>query len=106
DGDDCDDGDAASYPGAAETCGDGVDQDCDGRDVACPEDSPYFRPFTSRLSVRRTPSPPRGSRETRLGFWAARSRTECRLSPVSSRPPRAMRSISFSFISSLAVMKL
>ncbi len=27
---DCNDTDAASYPGAAELCGDGVDQDCDG----------------------------------------------------------------------------
>lgn len=33
---DCDDGDAARYPGANETCGDGVDQDCDGSDLACP----------------------------------------------------------------------
>ncbi len=31
--DDCDDGDAASYPGAAETPADGVDQDCDGADT-------------------------------------------------------------------------
>jgi hypothetical protein len=29
-GDDCDDGDPDTYPGAPETCGDGVDQDCDG----------------------------------------------------------------------------
>jgi hypothetical protein len=28
--DDCDDGDAAIYPGAEEVCGDGVDNDCDG----------------------------------------------------------------------------
>ncbi|MEK7705369.1 MAG: putative metal-binding motif-containing protein [Myxococcota bacterium] len=33
---DCDDSDAASYPGATEVCGDGVDQDCDGADAACP----------------------------------------------------------------------
>ena len=25
-------------PGATETCGDGVDQDCDGSDAACPVD--------------------------------------------------------------------
>ncbi|MFO8016559.1 MAG: putative metal-binding motif-containing protein [Candidatus Woesearchaeota archaeon] len=29
---DCDDTDAGIYPGAAETCGDGIDQDCDGND--------------------------------------------------------------------------
>jgi hypothetical protein len=35
--DDCDDRDDAVYPGAPETCGDGVDDDCDGTDEACPE---------------------------------------------------------------------
>ena len=30
--------DAAIYPGAAEVCGDGIDQDCDGSDELCPED--------------------------------------------------------------------
>jgi hypothetical protein len=35
---DCDDIDPAIYPGAAETCGDAVDQDCDGSDcVSCTE---------------------------------------------------------------------
>lgn len=32
---DCDDEDAGVYLGARETCGDGVDQDCDGSDVPC-----------------------------------------------------------------------
>jgi len=33
--DDCDDDDASSYPGATETCGDGIDQDCNGDDQSC-----------------------------------------------------------------------
>lgn len=33
---DCDDGNAAIHPGAADPCGDGVDQDCTGGDALCP----------------------------------------------------------------------
>ena len=32
---DCDDADPASAPGATDLCGDGIDQDCDGADLAC-----------------------------------------------------------------------
>lgn len=32
---DCDDDNASVYPGAAEICGDGIDQDCNGGDLAC-----------------------------------------------------------------------
>ncbi len=36
---DCDDHNAAIHPGGTDFCGDGIDQDCDGADLACtPED--------------------------------------------------------------------
>jgi hypothetical protein len=40
-GDDCDDTDASVYLGATDTCGDGVDGDCDGYDAACPMSGDY-----------------------------------------------------------------
>ncbi|WP_373498629.1 malectin domain-containing carbohydrate-binding protein [Desulfococcus sp.] len=35
---DCNDSNKSIYPGAAEICGDSIDQDCDGRDGLCDED--------------------------------------------------------------------
>jgi hypothetical protein len=35
---DCDDGDLLVYPGAPESCEDGIDQDCSGFDATCPLD--------------------------------------------------------------------
>jgi hypothetical protein len=32
---DCNDGDATVHPGATDTCGDGIDQDCVGGDASC-----------------------------------------------------------------------
>lgn len=37
---DCDDNNAAVHPGAAEVCGNGLDDDCSGGDAGCPAPSP------------------------------------------------------------------
>ncbi len=34
---DCNDYNYSIRPGAAEVCGDNIDQDCDGKDLACEE---------------------------------------------------------------------
>jgi len=36
---DCNDNNAALNPGASDTCGDGIDQDCSGSDTSCPENT-------------------------------------------------------------------
>ena len=40
---DCNDNDAAVNPGAADVCGDGIDQNCNGVDLACPDNTSLIR---------------------------------------------------------------
>lgn len=40
---DCNDADAVIHPGAADTCGDGIDQDCSGADAVCPAEHTLAR---------------------------------------------------------------
>lgn len=44
---DCNDGNPAVYEGAAEICGDGIDQDCDGVDASCDPPPPPSQPTVS-----------------------------------------------------------
>ncbi len=58
-GNDCDDQDGSVHPGAGETDGDGIDQDCDGRDdVIAKEDDDVTPPPGDDDSASGGPAPP------------------------------------------------
>ena len=40
---DCNDEDSSINPGSTDVCGDGIDQDCSGADVVCPDDNSLVR---------------------------------------------------------------
>ena len=52
---DCNDDDNTIHPGAIEICGDGIDQDCDGNDMACgaPWVGDYGVQIQSKLTVKK-----------------------------------------------------
>src|SRR5205085_9833905 len=59
-GEDCDDLDAAAHPGAAEMCGDSVDEDCDGEAPSCR--------YTGDLDPDDADAHLEGEAETSLGY--------------------------------------
>ncbi|MCC7539059.1 MAG: hypothetical protein IT379_22730 [Deltaproteobacteria bacterium] len=56
---DCDDTNPALHPGASDTCGDGIDQDCSGADAPC--DTPPPAPDASVTPPAPPPTPPPGA---------------------------------------------
>jgi len=51
---DCLDNNPTAYPGAVETCGDGIDQDCSGQDKQCPDPNQYVGKWSALESVTGT----------------------------------------------------
>lgn len=48
---DCNDADISIYPGATDTCGDDIDQDCSGADLVCPPSCPAYKQKTYYLDA-------------------------------------------------------
>lgn len=48
---DCDDADATTFPGAWDRVGDGIDQDCDGRDATCDASAGARNPWVGDLEL-------------------------------------------------------
>ncbi len=59
-GTDCADNDPSRHPNATETCGDGIDSDCDGLDPICGPSSPLVF-LSDPYTVTWIPSPPTGT---------------------------------------------
>ena len=78
---DCDDTEKAIYPGAPETCGDGIDQDCDTTDLNCTPNVTYlsenfasgpggfFDLWGYRVSSGRLAFRGNGTSYTQLNYW-------------------------------------
>lgn len=75
-GDDCDDGDPTRAPDWGETCGDGVDQDCDGLDRSCSEAG------TRWVGPMRLPPDPAYPNHLRAGDLDGDGATELVVAPI------------------------
>jgi MYXO-CTERM domain-containing protein len=87
---DCNDASAAVYPGATERCGDGIDQDCSGGDLACDVDAgpPPPSPDASVTTTPRDAGVPLDAPDPR-NVWrgGGASGCGCRIAERSDRGP-------------------